>query len=183
LFRNSRFVASSRSQDRAFWVELQRRPAALGRPHGADSVFQGTRGERTLAPGPSRDWGDDDESVTICRLYCGVRIADGVGICCRSMSGRALRHCAATRCRSASSSATRRRISRPLRQQRSASAWIRPSSAAAKTANATWRSVSATSRPPMADDRCLAPPRRLTPTSRRCSAETFKALAAPPTLR
>ena len=47
------------------------------------------------------------------------------------------------------------------------SAWMRPSSAAAKTANATWKSALATSRPPAADVRCSAPPQRLTPTSRR----------------
>ena len=58
---------------------------------------------------------------------------------CQSTLGRALRQCAAIRYRSASSSVMQRRISRqPPRQSRSA--WIQPSSAAAGTANATWRS-------------------------------------------
>jgi hypothetical protein len=45
--------------------------------------------------------------------------------------------------------------------------WIRPSSAVAKRANAIWRSVSATSRPPAEHDRCSGRLRRPTPTSPR----------------
>jgi len=58
-------------------------------------------------------------------------------MCRRSTPGSAPRHCAAIRRGSASSSAMRQRISRPPRQRRSPSAWIRPSSETAKQANAT----------------------------------------------
>jgi hypothetical protein len=53
----------------------------------------------------------------------------------------------------------------PPRQSRSA--WIQPSYAAAKTANATWRSVSATSRRLMVAARFLAPSPGPKPTSPR----------------
>jgi len=47
------------------------------------------------------------------------------------------------------------------------SAWIQPSFAAANRANATWRSASATSRPPPEDDRCSQQRRRPTLTPQR----------------
>src|SRR5450631_1648407 len=72
-------------------------------------------------------------------------------------AGTSPRHCAAIRYRSACGSAMRRQRSRRPPPRPSRSVWIQPSYAAAKTANAIWRSASATSRRLMVAARSLAP--------------------------